>query len=198
MKTTTTTTPAEDQVQLLFSEEAQEELQSMGVLTCYYTGEGLREPQDDYIQWIRDQDGDPDNLQQILDDEDYEDEKEKAEIENQIKELEEAEEAISDHWLKEEQKSKEIENKYTKIIKEAGGTYRAIEIAQELKILKYTGNYYEDYQEYKSNYEDGRNSYYGWSMNGGGGKKEFNSMYGSGDSMSFEEWFRKETGYIIL
>ena len=53
---------------------------------------------------------------------------------------------------------------------------------------------YEEYLEDKSNYEDGRDSYYGRSMNGGGGINNFRKMYGDGEYFSFSEW-RKRKNY---
>lgn len=54
--------------------------------------------------------------------------------------------------------------------------------------LEYTDEDYEEFLADKERFEDNRNSYYGWCMNGGGGKREFSKMYGDGNYMSFAEW----------
>lgn len=51
-----------------------------------------------------------------------------------------------------------------------------------------TDERYQEYLEAKESFEALRDSYYGWCMNGGGGKKAFRKMYGSGDFESYGEW----------
>ena len=57
----------------------------------------------------------------------------------------------------------------------------------------YSDDDLEQYEEEKSNFEDGRNEYYGHSMNGGGGRREFSKMYGDGNYLTFDEWLADNT-----
>jgi hypothetical protein len=50
------------------------------------------------------------------------------------------------------------------------------------------------YEEFKSNFEANRNSYYGYCRNGGGGRKAFQDMYGSGELPSLAEWLIIDRG----
>ena len=61
-------------------------------------------------------------------------------------------------------------------------------IIEETIELEYTKEDEENYQNDKDRFEDGRNSYYGYAMNGGGGRKDFNKMYGDGNYLDFGEW----------
>jgi len=63
--------------------------------------------------------------------------------------------------------------------------YRIVE--EEIE-LEYTQEDLDQYENEKENYEGGRNSYYGYAMNGGGGKKEFQNMYGDGEFHEFGKW----------
>lgn len=51
-----------------------------------------------------------------------------------------------------------------------------------------TDERYQKYLEDKKSYEARRDDYYGWCMNGGGGKKAFRRMYGDGKFQSYGEW----------
>lgn len=53
---------------------------------------------------------------------------------------------------------------------------------------------WEEYQEEKAVYEASRDSYYGWCMNGGGGRRAFRSMYGDGNFYSYGEWLLNKYG----
>lgn len=48
------------------------------------------------------------------------------------------------------------------------------------------------YNAMKSEFERGRNSYYGYCMNGGGGKKGFSKMYGDGNYYTYAEWLEQK------
>lgn len=67
--------------------------------------------------------------------------------------------------------------------------YRIIE--REYK-CEYTSEDVDTYNEEKANFEEGRDSFYGYAMNDGGGRKEFNSMCGDGSYFSFAEWLIKK------
>ena len=45
-----------------------------------------------------------------------------------------------------------------------------------------------DYECEKKDFENRRDSYYGYCMNGGGGRKEFHKSYSDGNFLSFNEW----------
>lgn len=62
------------------------------------------------------------------------------------------------------------------------------DIIEEEIELEYTAEQQEDYAQYVSDHQSNLNNYYGFCMNGGGGKKAFQSMYGDGSPLSFGEW----------
>ena len=57
--------------------------------------------------------------------------------------------------------------------------------------LEYTDEQLEEYETAKERHEENRDNYYGYCMNGGGGRREFSKMYGNGDFMSFAEWLNE-------
>ena len=62
------------------------------------------------------------------------------------------------------------------------------EIKTITKKIEYTDEDYEQFLSEKDDYEEGRDSFYGWAMNGGGGRKEFQKMYGDGNYQTFWEF----------
>lgn len=57
-----------------------------------------------------------------------------------------------------------------------------------------TDERHEKYLKEKAAYESGRDNYYGWCMNGGGGRKAFRRMYGDGDFISYGGWLIENYG----
>lgn len=57
-----------------------------------------------------------------------------------------------------------------------------------------TDELYAEYKEEEGIYECGRDSYYGYCMNGGGGRKAFRKMYGDGNYHSYGAWLIARCG----
>lgn len=84
---------------------------------------------------------------------------------------------------------------YADIIDESNDDYDAANLEQEhdddyridtrTVTIEYDDSLEQEFSENQDNFKKNRDSYYGWSMNGGGGKKAFSKMYGNGNFTDF-------------